>query len=346
MTRAPGSQAIGTKLHAMYGRRLTQANYESMLRERSVGAIAGYLKHETRFYACLGNMQEATIHRGQLEMLLGRALFDEVSRLQKYDRSGRLFSLYEARLELQLITNCVGFLREGQQDHFLVSVPGYLLGRIRLDLDGMVRAKDAQQLAAVLAHTRYGKAFQRMLAQTGGTLPAVSVCAAQLGYAYYSGALHEVETRYDSDERDQLRRLLLTQVETTNLTVAYRMKKYFQAQPEQIWSNLIPIFHTVKKRFIEQLIRAPDAAAFERLLLDTRAGRHLRPQDFSFIEYSTAEQRLRMSHRAFMYATSPAVAFLAFLMMREIELSNILSIVEGVRYGVPADEIQKLLILL
>ena len=80
--------------------------------------------------------------------------------------------------------------------------------------------------------------------------------------------------------------------------------------------------------------------------METRAGRALRPEDFSFIEYSVDEHRLAVSHRAFLFTTSPAVAFLAFLTMREIELSNVLAIVEGVRYSVPPDDIRKLLVRL
>lgn len=341
-----GARAIGTKLHAMYGRRLTDEDFEAMLRCRSVGEIAGYLKHETRFAASLGNMQEQTIHRGQLEMLLGRSLFEEVSRLRKYDRSGGLFQLYEAKLELQLITECVGFLREGRQERFLVGVPGYLLGRIRLDLDGMVRARDAEQLAAVLARSRYGRAFRALLAETGGVLPPVSECAAHLGECYYEHALATVDAYYAGEERDMLRRLLLTQVETTNLTVAYRMKRYFNADADAIRRNLIPIYYAVRRRVIEELIHAPDAQRFEQRLMETRAGRALHPEDFSFIEYSVDEHRLALSHRAFLFTTSPAVAFLAFLTMREIELSNVLTVVEGVRYSVPPDDIRRLLVRL
>ena len=139
MTRATSSRAIGAKLHAMYGRRLTTQNFEEMLHKRSVGEIAAYLKNTARFAGCLTGVQESTIHRGQLEILLGRALFEEVGRLKGYDRGGPLFRIYYARIELEQIISCIGYLRDGRQEQFLVSVPGYLLDGIGLDLDGMGR---------------------------------------------------------------------------------------------------------------------------------------------------------------------------------------------------------------
>lgn len=346
MTRATSSRAIGAKLHAMYGRRLTTQNFEEMLHKRSVGEIAAYLKNTARFAGCLTGVQESTIHRGQLEILLGRALFEEVGRLKGYDRGGPLFRIYYARIELEQITSCIGYLRDGRQEQFLVSVPGYLLDGIGLDLDGMVRARDAAQLARVLDRTRYGKAFRQLLADYHGALPSLSICAARLGLQYYQDALGIVERNYDGAEREQLRHILLTQVEVKNLTVVYRMKRYFGADASRIAQRVIPLYYSVRRRTVERLMAAPDAAAFERLLRETRAARAVNPQDFQFIEHSTAQYRLQMCHKAFQFTTSPAVAFLAFLTMREIELSNVLSIVEGVRYSVPADEIRGLLVML
>lgn len=343
MTRAQVSGAVGAKLHAMYGRRLTDADWEALLHKRTVGEIAAYLKSATRFSGCLAGVQEASIHRGQLEMLLGRALFEEVGRLAGFARGSPLFALYYARLELEQIINCIGYLRDGRQGDFLPSVPGYLLDGLSLDLDGMVRARDAAQLALVLDKTRYGKPFRAMLADYHGALPSLSICAARLGTRYYTDALRITDTYFAGGERAQLRKLLLAQVEMKNLTVIYRMKKYFGADAARIQQYLIPVYGGVRRATIERLLAAPDAEAFQRLIQGTRAAVL---SGLPFIEHSAARYRLRLSRQAFQLTRSPAVAFLAFLTVRQIELANVLSIVEGVRYSVPADEIRTLLVRL
>jgi V/A-type H+/Na+-transporting ATPase subunit C len=72
-----GSQALTAKVHAMYGRRLTPQNYRELVRKQSVSEVAAYLKQQTAYSPLLRDINENFIHRGQLENILRRDLFDQ-----------------------------------------------------------------------------------------------------------------------------------------------------------------------------------------------------------------------------------------------------------------------------
>lgn len=340
-----GAGAISAKLCAMYGNRLTQQDYEAMVQRRSVPEVAAYLKNATHFHTCLTNMQENSIHRGQLELLLGRQLFDDVTRLKRYDRNGLLFTLYDARLEIRQIISFIGLLREGRQAQFIVNVPGYLLGKLQIDLDAMVQARQEAELLQILRHTPYYKTLYRLYQAHQAHFPSVSVCAAQLNTDFHRRMLAQLDRQYHGQVRAQLRQLLLLRIEMQNLTIAYRMKQYFHANGTQIAQHTMPLYHTINKRAMGRLLDAPDAAAFFDEIRRTRLWRHIDSANTRFVEHQAAQYQLSQCRKSFDFSTDPAVKLVSFLTLREIEMNNVLTIIEGVRYHVPPDEITKLLVL-
>ena len=61
------SNVILAKARAMYGRRLTRANYRELLECRTVSEVASYLKNQTSYGSILAGINESDIHRGQLK---------------------------------------------------------------------------------------------------------------------------------------------------------------------------------------------------------------------------------------------------------------------------------------
>lgn len=61
------SNVVLAKARTMYGRRLTQNDYNELLKCRNVSEVAGYLKNNTIYSHALAGIVESEIHRGQLE---------------------------------------------------------------------------------------------------------------------------------------------------------------------------------------------------------------------------------------------------------------------------------------
>ena len=67
-----------TKIRTQYGKRLSRADYEELLSKKSVVEATEYLKGSTMYSKALANIDASTVHRGYLEMILRRNLFDRI----------------------------------------------------------------------------------------------------------------------------------------------------------------------------------------------------------------------------------------------------------------------------
>ena len=61
------ANAITAKARAIYGKRLTKEDYNNLLHKRGVSGVVAYLKTTEKYRATFANVNETTIHRGQVE---------------------------------------------------------------------------------------------------------------------------------------------------------------------------------------------------------------------------------------------------------------------------------------
>lgn len=92
MLSSMSSNAILAKARTMYGRRLTDKDYEDLLACKTVPEVATYLKNETVYSEILSGLNENDVHRGQLETLLRKKIFYEKVSLAKFDMTFRKIS--------------------------------------------------------------------------------------------------------------------------------------------------------------------------------------------------------------------------------------------------------------
>ena len=105
--------AISAKARAMYGRCLTRQDYKNLLSCHNVGEVASYLKTRTHYADVLADVNEGAVHRGYLEAVIRRKLFDDYESLMHYDRSmnQRLSDYYIKKSEIEQIMHCLHLMR-------------------------------------------------------------------------------------------------------------------------------------------------------------------------------------------------------------------------------------------
>ena len=87
---------------------------------------------------------------------------------------------------------------------------------------------------------------------------------------------------------------------------------------------------------MEAMRRAPNAEAVLETVAATRYGKYL-PRDDSIIERKTQLIMLHMKNMR--YSTCPQLVMLSFIGIAENEAHNVTHIIEGIRYGLPPEEI-------
>lgn len=353
MLESFSSKAVLAKVKAMEGRMLTPSDYEQLMHRSSVSACAAYLKNLPAYADVLRDVQETQIHRGALEERLEKSVFEQFLRLSRYvGHSNKFFRQYRISwMEIQCIITCVRLLdvppqAEGtsaRENEFLRSVPGYLIDRLSFNVLALADVRSFDGLLKALGRSPYVKALER--AHPSPQEP-VSVAAVEheLYLDYYAGIHRLIDRYYRGKTAEELHALFVYQAQIRNISILFRLKRFFGAEPEEIRRLMLPYNGRLSRRVMRSLVEAPDDGAMLETLSHTRYASFFNPENFSSIEFGLNSIRYRTSRRYLTFSQNPATAFVAFMTLRELEVENLINIIEGVRYGLDASQIRPLLI--
>lgn len=340
------SNVILAKARAMYGSSLKAHNFIDMLGFHSVSEVAAYLKNNTAYATVLRDINESTIHRGHLEALLHRKLYNDYASLSRYDLSvGMQLSEYLIfRQDIEQVVSCLRMLSAGRAEEFYFSTPLFFSSHSRLDLAKMGRVKSYAELLEALDGTPYVSSLAQFPPGEDGRIRLTNIENALT--ARLVDILLAIIGRTSGQLKEQLTDLYGAQVDAQNVTRILRLKKYFGADPDTIRSVLLPYGHGVSCKLMEQMIDADTAEEIMALYLRTPAGKKIPENQRSFV-HDLHHRAPYFSARHYMhYSIYPMVVMLSYIILIDIEVDDIINIIEGIRYGLPPEEIKPMLVLI
>ena len=122
------NNVIAAKARGMYGKHVSREQYEELLRCRTVSEVASYLKTQTHYRSALENINPANIHRGQLENMLRREVFEEYSKMYRYLNVKResIFHYLIMEEEIVEILRMLLLIKADNAESFIMDLPAYL----------------------------------------------------------------------------------------------------------------------------------------------------------------------------------------------------------------------------
>lgn len=88
-------------------------------------------------------------------------------------------------------------------------------------------------------------------------------------------------------------------------------------------------------RQLDNLMDAQDAQDVIHRLVNTPYASEFYGASFDYIERRRAQDRLSLASEKAALSTNPSVVLFCYIFLAENELTNIVHIIEGVRYGLP-----------
>lgn len=342
---SPSSQAMAAKAKAMYGLHLKEVDYRELLRKNSVQEIASYLKNNTAFKAILSGINEQTVHRGFLEMLIRQEYYLDFLKLIHFgDPSKAKFYKYGiVSIEIKQILITIRNLGEEDRSRQIAQLPMFANKLTNFDIQGLVKVNDYLELLAYLKHTPYYAILNRFRPNTAEDLDYTAIEIALKRY-YYSVINTMIDKDFSGMERDQLHDLFNTRIELENLTVIYRLKRYYKSSAAKIKSLINPTFVHIPKKTLFDWIENKNADELVEALRTCHYKIEFESKDYVYIEHLMDRVQYNINKRIMRFSVNPDVILVAYLTLLEIQIQNIIDIIEGVRYKVDHERIAKLLI--
>lgn len=340
--------AMAAKARAMLGERLTVSDYQVLLQKKSVSEIAEWLKTSALFKDCLEGINTKAIHRGQLEVLLRTDVFDRLSRLIRYaDKNAKKFiSVAMMNSESELILMCIRSFASAvdvDRHSMIARIPLYVEPYTSFSVEKLADVHDFDSLLKLLTNTPY---YDVLASYSSNSLEEIDFVKLEhdLRELYYDAALKEIEQYGKGTDRDEMKKIILSRMELDNITVIYRLKKYFNVTPAKISEQLSPYYCFFSEKEIKDIVENSSADDVILKLQNSKYKSYIKNMKFSYIEHYTKVISYHMNYHFIQYHTDPNMVLLAYLLLSDIEIQNVVDTIEGVRYGIPADRIKQLLI--
>lgn len=348
MIRTYADNAILAKVRALYGKRLLQSDYEQLMSKKSVGEVAAFLKKETYYAENLQEVREELVHRGQLENLIRRRPLEIYKRLLKYAYQETFFlRLYVMKGEIEQLLVAIRLLNADSSDQYIISLPGYLARMMSFDLYQVAHVRSFDDLLELLEHSPYYRIVGRFRPTGEPRMIDITGCEAALLTYYYQTAIEMAERDYRGETRANLKQLLEFRANVHNLSTIFRLRRYHNAPRELIAARIVQV-EGLPEKLYTRMLDAPDIAALEQMLNSARIFRRYS------IDWGNGAQQVSgqlhrlhrtVNQRMFRFSRQPVVTVLSYMALLETEIDNIVSIIEGIRYGVSPGELKALLAL-
>ncbi len=335
------NSALNVKIRGKLKNRLTNDMYRRMTALKSVPDVAKFLKEETSYKRLLPETDVSEIHRGYLEKLLTMGLSRDIGSLTSFmDISETAFMrIFEIREDME---NIKVFLRYLCADHADRFIPAAIFGGSgKIDFQRLAGVKNFDEFLSVIDGTIYAKPLKGFSGYE--ERPNIFDMENSLS-AYYNTLVFKYAKKYLSPgEFETVKETYGSAADLSTVMFIIRAKKNFDMPVEQFYPYIKHKYAHLSEEIVTEMTNAKSADEVYEILKKTKYYKIFADSSASAerrIEKYISDLHAKMFRRA-QYSIE---AVLYYVNVRETELRNIVTIIEGIRYGLEPEMMKRYLI--
>lgn len=338
--------AVITKMRAMYTGILKRSDYEKLMSMTRVGDVVRRLKESRGYGTALEDVSDTSVHRNILESAFDNALIEDANKLKHMlgNDGKRMLTVLMSRIEIMMLKRILRAIYTGipapSRAFYRLYAPKTYSSNKHLDPYKCIRAKDFHQLIDVLRGSGYDKVLEPYVM---GEITSTFDMEEALDEYYFKVVLESAEKYLTKEDYNITKNFFGTEADIQNIIWIYRYKKYYDFTEEEILGHILPDRRKLRKEQIRSL-SAAGVDDFQSAVSETRY-RWLFAGDDVQWESEAADYLCKMYMSQIRHNKYSFAAIVAYLFLKEIDIQNIITIVEGVRYGMEPQQIEQYLIL-
>lgn len=338
-----GYSGLVTKTRAMHGGLLSQQTIVGLSECEKVEDILAFLR-EYGSYAPIYQSHEEIAHRAQVEAVIDDSLYSDYGKLYRFasgeQRKG--LEIIFLRYEMNVLKRCLEKIGRDEREKSLEYLNIFFGKHASFDVEAVTRATTVSEFQTALAGTRYEEFFQRLFENEMMTRTDYAI---QIDILYYKMAWRQKEKLQDAKMRTIYTQILGTEIDWQNIMWIYRSKRFYNRKQADIYADMIPISYRLKKAELKALLESETTEDFLQILGTTA---YFKGKDAmvsigdEITFYRMMDKTYRKMCKEYPMSIAPV---LKYLYDKENEIDILTTILEGVRYRIPAREIQELVLV-
>ena len=335
-----GANAVLALSRAFYGKRLQDADYDALVGCKTLGEFAAYLKAHTEYVDILsasGTLMTAEA----LEELVAKQQFEHFATLCRFELAigNRFYQYFLLKNEIEQILRCTVSLLSGNSEIYLLQMNPFLDKHVRIDLFALGRANSLQEVLIALKRTPYERVYRSCLSS-----PRVSYLTFELAFqSFFETAVKElVKDCFEGAERKALSELICASFDVKLISAIERTLRSYK--------DVLPLSEVPLQTMVTMTRFSPnEIAAFTKFDYADSFLRSLQKSCykdwFSFENPRSLEQQLSASLTALCkkqirYSVYPGVVMFCYLLLSQVQTENLVRIIEGIRFQIPAQTLR------
>ncbi|HEY8499167.1 MAG TPA: V-type ATPase subunit [Clostridia bacterium] len=336
--------ALFGKTHAMFGKLLTTENYYELMRQKNVINIAAFLKYRTDCGKAFDGIDESEIHRAHLENVIRKSFLDHYRKLS-YFTSGNIKGFLKIAYLKHEIESLKRLFRVLEMEGDTAPAQNSLLFLKKYDmlnLENLAATGNTKTFISNLEGTEYYHVLRPFLSEAGQhNLFHIEMALDMYYINLINRKKKQLLTGLDAKIADHS---IGTEIDVLNLMWIYRARIAYNLDGNAILRYLIPGGYKLSAELLRELVRINSRDGFLAIIGNTEYSNLFLSEPHGFFELNFSEYMYRMHSRFFRKYGFSIAAVLSYLHLKECELSNIISIIEGIRYGLPVDRIKSFVV--
>ncbi len=328
------------KVRALYAKRLKEADYKRLSGAGSLSDLVTALKRYPSWAEAMSSVDELNVRRGYLESVLRRAFFHEFDRLMRFvpDHDKEIMGFIVERTEIELILSFLRLLSLNRLEDFSADLPPHFSKRSSLNLPALQTAKSYQEMLTAIRKTKYYGTLTRLAPTDDGSLDYNTI-ETVLWQLYYENLFSIIKKNYSGETRKLLFELIGSRVDIENISRVIRIKKSFPVPENDLFVYLMRVSYKIKQDFLRELFNTQSDEEMIALLQRSKYRKVFRNMDISHIKVYSQDFMVGKCRRAIFHAPPSVYLSVVYLILKEAELTNLVRIIESIRYGVVPENI-------
>lgn len=331
---------ISAKARAMYKNRITSVDYENLLMCKDLKEVILYLKNNTWYSDILKDIDENNIKRSYVEMLIKKKVFYDLSALCRYQISTResFLGYIISRIEIEEILHSLIFLASNKSSNYVYSLPIFFDKHTKIKLKDLVGIKNYDDFLEAIKFSEYREILEKFRPIGSENFDLAKIEDALYSHLYEK--LKNVINNIPKRDRQDIRDIFNTSVDFENFVKIVRARRRNVNISEEMLS-----FGTFNKKQINDMLDADSEEQIFQIMEKTKNGSKLSKIEYSYLDQIKLMAVSLTCYKKIRFSSVPSAVMLAYIFLMEIEISNIVIIMEGVRYGMDKTELKNLLVL-
>ena len=329
---------LSTKIRAMQSKLVGESQFQEIAQMDSVPQVMAYLKKQPGFSDLWADLDENSLHRGDIEKLLLHTVHQNFAKLYRFaNPEQRTFmKLYFKRYEIAIMKDCLRkVFDKGRGELDLSIFKSFFDQHSKLNIERLSEAPAIESFVEELKGTEYYAPLKKL---SNDFTPSLFDYGMALDQYYFANIWSVKEKLFKKRDLAEITTAYGNKFDMLNLQWIYRSKKYYHMSPADIYALLIPVHYRLSKNDITALVEASDLEEFRRALDTTYYKKRfpeLAPEKLE--EFYNLNLKTIIAKEARNYPHSVIVIY-SYLYHKEHEVDRLTTAIECVRYGLSPAE--------